>query len=80
MELSQDLGHRPIVFIRFNPDKYTDKDGVNVTSCWKMTKQGVMTIKKEQEWIKRIEVLKNQIKYWIDNVPEKTVEIIELYY
>ena len=24
MEISQDVGHRPIVFIRFNPDGYTD--------------------------------------------------------
>ena len=22
MEISQDLGHRPIIFIRFNPDEY----------------------------------------------------------
>jgi hypothetical protein len=33
MQLSQDLGHRPIVFIRFNPDDY-EKDGTSVTSCW----------------------------------------------
>ena len=26
MEISQDLGHRPIVFIRFNPDEY-NKNG-----------------------------------------------------
>ena len=32
MELSQDLGHRPIVFIRFNPDDY-EKDGTKITSC-----------------------------------------------
>ena len=29
MELSQDLGFRPIVFIRFNPDDYIDKEGNN---------------------------------------------------
>ena len=27
MELSQDVHHRPIVFIRFNPDKYVDEEG-----------------------------------------------------
>ena len=31
MQLSQDVGHLPIVFIRFNPDAYTE-NGLNVTS------------------------------------------------
>jgi hypothetical protein len=31
MELSQDLGHRPIIFIRFNPDDY-EKDGTIISS------------------------------------------------
>jgi hypothetical protein len=82
MELSQDLQHRPIVFIRFNPDDYTNTDGTLVKSCWKLTKLGVIKIEKtkQSEWEGRIETLNNQIKYWIDNPTEKTVEIIELFY
>ena len=82
MEISQDLGHRPIVFIRFNPDGYIDKDGKKITSCWSLNKLGVITIskKKQEEWLERIQNLKNQIQYWIDNQSEKTIEIIELYY
>ena len=82
MELSQDLGHRTIVFIRFNPDGYIDKDGKKITSCWRLNKIGVMIImeSRKKEWIERIENLKKQIQYWIDNPTEKTVEIIELYY
>ena len=38
MEISQDLGFRPIVFIRFNPDDYVDKDGNNIKSCWKLNR------------------------------------------
>ena len=34
MEISQDVGHRNIVFIRFNPDDYIRADGTKVTSCW----------------------------------------------
>ncbi len=45
MELSQDLGHRPIVFIRFNPDDY-EKDGTNITSCWGKDKRGICVVKK----------------------------------
>ena len=82
MELWQDLNHRPIVFIRFNPDDYTNQEGVLVKSCWKLNKLGVMTIKKrkENEWIERIIKLKQQIHHWVDNVSEKTIEIIQLFY
>jgi len=82
MELSQDVHHRPIVFIRFNPDKYIDEDGNTVRSCWRMNKNGILTIAKtkEEEWKKRTDVLKETIQYWTDNIVEKTVEIIELFY
>ena len=82
MELSQDLQHRPIVFIRFNPDDYTNQDGILVKSCWKLNKLGVMQITKtkQKEWEERIESLRQQIQYWIDNQTEKTIEIIELFY
>ena len=80
MELSQDLQHRPIVFIRFNPDKYTDKDGKIIKSCWKMNKLGVLTISKQKEWCNRLIDLKNEIRYWIENNAEKTVEIIQLFF
>jgi len=82
MEISLDLGHRPIVFIRFNPDGYVNQDGAKVTSCWKLNGLGVMSIMKTRlkEWEQRIESLKHQIQYWIDNPSEKTVEIVELFY
>jgi hypothetical protein len=82
MELSQDLQHRPIVFIRFNPDDYINEDGELVKSCWKLNKDGIMQIRKSKkiEWEERIKCLKVQISYWIKNPTEKTIEIIELYY
>jgi hypothetical protein len=82
MELSRDVGHRPLVFIRFNPDEYVGKDGDNVTSCWGTNKKGICTIKKTKikEWNKRLEYLKNQVQYWIDNKTDKTVEIVQLFY
>jgi hypothetical protein len=82
MELSQDLHHRPIVFIRFNPDDYTNQDGVLIKSCWKLNKLGVMQLMKtkQKEWEERINTLKQQIQYWIDNPTNKTIEIIELFY
>ena len=82
MQISQDLHHRPVVFIRFNPDEYITPEGVLVRSCWKLNKLGVIHIakNKQTEWAERIDVLKRQIQYWVDTTPEKTVEIIELFY
>jgi len=83
MELSQDLGHRPIVFIRFNPDEY-EKNGTNITSCWGQNKKGICIVKKykNSEWIQRLNTLEEHIKYWInsENVTNKTIEIIQLFY
>ena len=83
MELSQDLGHRPIVFIRFNPDDYK-KDGKNITSCWGCDKNGICVVKKskQKEWLERLNTLEDQIKYWTDpeNMTDKTIEIIQLFY
>ncbi len=82
MQLSQDVGHRPIVFIRFNPDEYV-KDNKKITSCWKINiKTGLLyvPVSKTEEWSKRIEILKETINYWVSNPTEKTVEIIELFY
>lgn len=82
MEISRDLQHRPIVFIRFNPDEYVDSNGNTVSSCWKLNKRGVMQIEKskEKEWEERIDILKEQIRYWVNNATDKTVETIELFY
>ena len=83
MELSQDLGHRPIIFIRFNPDDY--REGENrITSCWGINKKGICVVKKskKEEWNDRLQALKNQVNYWIhpDNKTNKTIETIQLFY
>ena len=83
MELSQDVGHKPIIFIRFNPDDYLN-DNINITSCWGPGKDGILRIKKkkEKEWKQRLDILKQQIEYWLkpENTTNKTVEIIHLFY
>jgi Holliday junction resolvasome RuvABC endonuclease subunit len=83
MELSQDLGHRPIVFIRFNPDAFK-KNNVLISSCWSYNQHGACKIKKskEKEWEERLATLQEHINYWInpENVTEKTIETIQLFY
>ncbi len=83
MEISQDLRHRPIVFIRFNPDAYIDKNGIKIKSCWKLNKTTGLLIldpKESKQWLERIDSLIDQINYWINNLSEKTIQIIELFY
>jgi hypothetical protein len=83
MQLSMDVGHRPIIFIRFNPDQYNVGEK-RITSCWSVNMHGISVIKKTQqkEWVTRLTMLAEQISYWLqpENVTNKTVEIIQLYY
>ena len=83
MEISKDVNHRPIIFIRFNPDDYMNARK-NITSCWGQNKNGITVIKKSKvsEWTTRLAVLKEQIIYWLnpDNKTDKMVEVIHLFY
>jgi len=84
MEISKDVGHRPVIFIRFNPDEYINKDSQIIKSCWKLNNNGIIQIQqnKLKEWNERLEVLKNQIEYWCneENKTEKTIETIQLFF
>ena len=83
MELSQDLGHRPIVFIRFNPDEYKQSEK-HISSCWGQDKRGICVVKKtkKDEWRQRLIELEEHINYWInpENITNKTIETINLFY
>lgn len=82
MQLSQDVGHRPMVFLRFNPDSYTKQDGTTISSCWGVNGLGVLVLKKSKrkEWDERMQVLKDHVQYWMEHPTEKTIEINELFY
>ena len=83
MEISQDFGHRPLVFIRFNPDKYTTLENKNNNSCWKIKRDtGRCMISRKNEWKRRLNILKNQVSYWLneENKTNKTVEVVHLFF
>ena len=71
MEIFEDLGSRPIVFIRFNPDKYQGN------TCFKTTTTGLSLDKKE--WKTRIITLVETIKQYI-KPQHKNVHIVHLFY
>jgi hypothetical protein len=82
MELSQDFAHRPVVFIRFNPDAYVREDGIRVPSCWAHLQTGVMTLKKDtlENWADRLDTLSQAVAHWTANIPKRTIEMAELFY
>ena len=81
MQLSQDINHRPMILIRFNPDDYV-KGKDKIKSCFSYNKRGLCRVNKKDtdRWNERLSELKNQIDYWIKNKTEKTIEIIHLFY
>lgn len=84
MEISQDLGHRPIVFIRFNPDGYVTKEGKKISSFWNIDGNGVCAINKKntEKWQNRLDSLCEQIVYWShpEHKTDKTIENVHLFY
>ena len=83
-DLFTDLGDRPMVWVRFNPDAYTNNNGLKIKSCWGTDGNGICVVKKDKkkEWQERLNCLKNTVDYWIvpENKTNKTVETIQLFY
>ncbi len=83
MQLSQDVGHRPLIIIRFNPDDYIVY-GKKITSCWGTDKRGMACVKKStaKEWTDRLQDFHEKIEYLTntDNRSEKMIEVIHLFY
>ena len=83
MKEISDALNKPLIFIRFNPDKYTDKDNKKYKSCFENNKEtGLIHISDRTQglWIKRLEVLKSRIDYYLNiEKLEKTINI-KLFY
>lgn len=82
MEIFMDLDNKPLVIIRFNPDKYMKYNKNIVSSCWATSKDGLVHVKKDKkkEWNERLIKLKEAFDYYLCNEPKKELEIIHLYY
>ena len=70
-ELYTDLGDRPLILIRFNPDAYI-KDGKKMPSSFKTHRSlDVPIIANEEEWSMRIDLLTETIEKYINNIPQE---------
>jgi len=71
-ELYLDLGDIPLILIRFNPDGYINENNEKIEGCFKplikiedIHKRKFYNINKK-EWNKRIDILVNEIKKYLD--------------
>ena len=79
MTLFEDLGSRPIIMIRFNPDSYIDSENSRVQSCFYHSgKKGY--IPDPDEFERRVEVFCKEFEYCTNTIPTKEITIIHLFY
>jgi hypothetical protein len=79
MELSRDVNHRPIVFIRLNPDAYTF-DSKRIKGTFSLTKAtGELKVQKK-EFDKRLNSLIESVENHMLIVPDKTISVEYLYF
>lgn len=79
MEIFVDLKNRPLVMLRFNPDKYMNSLGEKISGCFTTTKTVGFKVNKN-EWEKRMEVLIEKIWFYKVNIPEKELTVEYLFY
>ena len=77
--LFTDLADRPIVFIRFNPDSYTNSKNKLIKSCFEYTEdKGLPKANKTLQ--PRLKKLKEEIEKNIKIIPNKNITTIKLFY
>jgi hypothetical protein len=78
-ELFTSLADRPIIFIRFNPDSYTNSKNKLIKSCFEYTEdKGLPKANKTLQ--PRLKNLKEEIEKNINIVPNINITIIKLFY
>jgi hypothetical protein len=82
VSIFDDVGERNLIFIRFNPDSYIDSNNKLIKSPWNKNSLGLTCVPKAKisDWNNRLQILKDTIQYWLDNRPEKLIEVVQLFY
>lgn len=72
---------RPMIVVRFNPDKYMCQ-GQKVKSCFAYDKSGAMFVSSPDKWHARLETLKEVILYSIATPPDiaESPFVVRLFY
>lgn len=80
MTLFQDMGNRPMVVIRFNPDKYKRADGRKMPSCFTYNEKGICRLEHIDDWESRLDRLDEALTCHVKTIPEQELTIVKLFY
>lgn len=81
MEIFRDLGMRPMVLVRFNPDDYVNAAGVDVRSCFTYHRSsGVPSVSsyKKKTWDARLKVLCDMVSGYVRKAQSGIIPIKEI--
>ena len=78
MELSKDIGHRPFICIRFNPDKYIENGELH-KGCFTFDNKNNIIVD-EVEFTRRWVILNKKIDYYLQNGTERTIHVEKLFF
>lgn len=70
---------KPIVVIRFNPDRYGCRGDI-VESCFKTDIDGRVHVRSQKEWNSRLNCLVKEIDKQIKRVPTKKITVLRLFF
>lgn len=79
MLISQDLDHRPVVFIRVNPDKYVT-DGKTIPSAFTLTKATGKLKVKPKVLEHRIDTTLKAIEKHLNTIPDQKITVESLFF
>ena len=80
MQIFMDLGERPLVILRFNPDRYTNFDNQVIHGLFHFDSNNVLQIVDIQDLHQRIGALVQRINSHVDNIPSREVTLEKLFY
>lgn len=79
MQIFEDLGNKPLVMIRFNPDSYTNRKEEKINGCFTHnTKLGFII--NTHQWVSRLYLIKKCLDHYIKYPPKKDFKLIQLFY
>lgn len=79
-EISSELNFQPVAVLRFNPDAYTDRDGVRHASCFRLNKLGFQVVRDQAVFEQRLARLFARIEHHVGAVPAEMLVVEHLFY
>jgi len=76
MQIFEDLGNRPLVVLRLNPDA----GGVKVPGLFTFDTDNLILEMDSEQVKQRVYTLSQRIRYHVENIPTKEITIEKLYY